>query len=70
MAASSKTSTRSAGPSITPEEALEILQDAVRKCQQAGIGAGLSTYDLDDVRCVVIVLPGVDLADNDLVLLH
>jgi len=53
---------------LTPDLALEILQEAVIRCQQAGIQIGVSPFFDAGKRKVVIVLEGVDMVSDNLVL--
>ena len=54
---------------LTPEQALEILQQAVRECQQAGIKTGVSTlYRAGCTNVVIIALENVSFCDGNLVL--
>jgi hypothetical protein len=54
--------------SLTPELALEILQEAVIRCQQSGIKAGVRLYYGDGERGIEVILIGVDMAGKNLVL--
>ncbi len=53
---------------LTPDQALEILQQAVRECLQAGIKAGVSHLNHAGVQNTIIVLEGVDFVDGNFVL--
>lgn len=53
---------------LTPGQALEILQQAVRECQQAGIKTGVSTlYRAGCTYVVIIALEEVIFCDGNLV---
>jgi hypothetical protein len=52
---------------ITPEQALEILQQAVINCQHAGIIASIGPYYSYGQQSVVIVLANCQLIDGKLV---
>lgn len=54
--------------SLTPDQALEILQEAVIRCQQSGIKAGVREYHSAGSHGVEIVLLDVVLANGGLVL--
>lgn len=53
---------------LSPDQALEILQQAVRECQQAGIRVGVSQLHHAGNRNTIIVLEEVDFVDGNLVL--
>jgi hypothetical protein len=48
---------------LTPDMALEILEAAVLKCQEAGISIGTSPYFNAGTRCVVIVVESCTIDD-------
>lgn len=48
---------------LTPDMALEILESAVLKCQEAGISIGTSPYFNRGNQCVVIVVEGCVIDD-------
>ena len=53
---------------LSPDQELEILQQAILRCQQAGIKAVASNfYDAGNVR-TVIILDGVIVQDGNLIL--
>lgn len=53
---------------LSPDKELEILQQAILRCQQAGIKAVASNiYDAGTVR-TVIILDGVILQNGNLIL--
>jgi uncharacterized protein GlcG (DUF336 family) len=54
--------------SLTPAQALEILQESVRRCQQSGIGVTIAPVDREQRKLVVIVLANVDLVAGNFVL--
>jgi D-Tyr-tRNAtyr deacylase len=53
---------------LTPDLALEILQEAVNRCQQSGVSVGVERFFDAGTRGVVIILEGVDLVDGNMVL--
>jgi hypothetical protein len=53
---------------LTPDQALEILQEAARRCQQSGISVQVAPFYRDGQQSVVIVLANVQLVDGNLVL--
>lgn len=65
--ASGKRRTTKTAP-LTPEQALEILQQAVRECMQAGIKAGVSQLVHAGAQNTIIVLEGVDFVNGNFVL--
>lgn len=67
---SAKSAKRNTGKTgnLTPELALEILQEAVRRCELAGIQANVAPFYSSGQRSVVIVLADVELVDGNFVL--
>lgn len=57
---------------LTPEAHLEILQEALRKCQEAGIEIMiLPWHDPDnDLESVLITIAGVSLKDRNFVMVR
>ncbi len=77
MEASLSTSAASEKPStkrinrLTPDQALEILAQAVAYCNEVGIDVrGPQPFRNGDVECLVIVLANVRLVDGRLVLIE
>lgn len=67
MVASSQPSVKKGKPSITPGQALEILQQAVVNCQSLGVNTHISELYDNGERSVIVVLRNVDLKDGNLV---
>jgi hypothetical protein len=53
---------------LTPDQALEILQQAALNCQHAGIDVKITTLYKDGVKSVVIILGSVAINVGKLVL--
>lgn len=53
---------------FTPEQALEILQQAVKDCRQLGLKISVSTLYGGGSRNVIIVIENTDLIDGNFVL--
>lgn len=53
---------------LTPVQAVEILQEAVIRCQHAGIRAGVKPYYDNGDQGIAIILIDVVLANGNLVL--
>jgi hypothetical protein len=74
MAASSGSSTKEdkrSTPrtvSLTQEQAIEILQQAVKVCQQTGLVVGVSTLYRAGNQNAIIVIENVDFIDGNFVL--
>ena len=70
MVANSETSVKNDKPStsrtgnLTPGLLLEILEEAVNRCQKAGIKVGVAPFHDKGARGVVIVLEDVDLGED------
>jgi hypothetical protein len=70
LAASEKPSTKRISR-LTPDQALEILAQAVAYCNEAGVDVrGPQPFRNGDVECLVIVLTNVRLVDGRLVLVE
>jgi hypothetical protein len=54
---------------IPAQQALDILQEAVLKCEQSGIDAKITPFWQHGQKSVVIVLANVTLEDSQLLLL-
>lgn len=59
---------KSTGKELPPEQELEILNDAIRRCRKAGIGAKVAPFYDKGVQSVVVILAGVQICDGRLVL--
>lgn len=73
MAESSRSSAQSAKMStrktsnLSRDDLLEVLQEAIRRCQEAGVEIRVIEDDNEDGYGIVLAIPGVALVDGDLV---
>lgn len=57
---------KSVSGSLQPEQALQILQQAVKTCQQAGIKADIATTKIRGERSVVVMITGTKIIDGNI----
>lgn len=50
--------------SLTPDQALEILQAAINKCEECGIDVKVSPFFGQEGNTVVVILTGVRIIDQ------
>lgn len=55
--------------SLTPEQNLQILQEAIRRCQLAGIDIRVSPFYSGGRQSTVLIIDNVTLEDNNLKLI-